>query len=96
MTIILIGNKCDLSHRRVVSYQEGEQFAKEHGLLFMEASAKTAHNVEKVMLYPYCLNLGAIARLVYLKATLFLFFCCCLGILPSCQNCTQENRRWSY
>ncbi|EAY77979.1 hypothetical protein OsI_33024 [Oryza sativa Indica Group] len=47
MTIILIGNKCDLSHRRVVSYQEGEQFAKEHGLLFMEASAKTAHNVEK-------------------------------------------------
>lgn len=74
MTIILIGNKCDLSHRRVVSYQEGEQFAKEHGLLFMEASAKTAHNVEKVMLYPYCLNLGAIARLVYLKATLFLFF----------------------
>uniref|UniRef100_A0A0E0B8U0 Uncharacterized protein n=1 Tax=Oryza glumipatula TaxID=40148 RepID=A0A0E0B8U0_9ORYZ len=50
MTIILIGNKCDLSHRRVVSYHEGEQFAKEHGLLFMEASAKTAHNVEKAFI----------------------------------------------
>uniref|UniRef100_A0A0E0LSP1 GTP-binding protein n=1 Tax=Oryza punctata TaxID=4537 RepID=A0A0E0LSP1_ORYPU len=50
MTIILIGNKCDLSHRRVVSYQEGKQFAKEHGLLFMEASAKTAHNVEKAFI----------------------------------------------
>uniref|UniRef100_A0A0E0EWJ3 Uncharacterized protein n=1 Tax=Oryza meridionalis TaxID=40149 RepID=A0A0E0EWJ3_9ORYZ len=59
MTIILIGNKCDLSHRRVVSYQEGEQFAKEHGLLFMEASAKTAHNVEKAFILA--------ARTVYKK-----------------------------
>ena len=25
---------------------QGEQFAKEHGLIFMETSAKTAHNVE--------------------------------------------------
>ncbi|RLM74590.1 ras-related protein Rab-2-B [Panicum miliaceum] len=47
MTIMLIGNKCDLSHRRAVSYEEGEQFAKEHGLIFMEASAKTAQNVEE-------------------------------------------------
>jgi Ras-related protein Rab-2A len=48
MTVMLIGNKCDLSHRRAVSYEEGEQFAKEHGLVFMEASAKTAQNVEEV------------------------------------------------
>ncbi|CAD6260576.1 unnamed protein product [Miscanthus lutarioriparius] len=47
MTIMLIGNKCDLSHRRAVSYEEGEQFAMEHGLIFMEASAKTAQNVEE-------------------------------------------------
>uniref|UniRef100_I1PM44 Uncharacterized protein n=1 Tax=Oryza glaberrima TaxID=4538 RepID=I1PM44_ORYGL len=33
--------------RRAVSYEEGEQFAKEHGLIFMEASAKTAQNVEE-------------------------------------------------
>lgn len=51
MTVMLIGNKCDLSHRRAVSYEEGEQFAKEHGLVFMEASAKTAQNVEEVMVY---------------------------------------------
>lgn len=49
MTIMLIGNKCDLSHRRAVSTEEGEQFAKEHGLIFMEASAKTAQNVEEVL-----------------------------------------------
>jgi Ras-related protein Rab-2A len=48
MTIMLVGNKSDLSHRRAVSYEEGEQFAKEHGLIFMEASAKTAQNVEEV------------------------------------------------
>ena len=29
-----------------MKFEEGEQFAKEHGLIFMETSAKTAHNVE--------------------------------------------------
>lgn len=48
MTVMLIGNKCDLAHRRAVSAEEGEQFAKENGLIFMEASAKTAQNVEEV------------------------------------------------
>ncbi|EYU44839.1 hypothetical protein ABFS82_08G003400 [Erythranthe guttata] len=47
MTIILIANKSDLAHRRAVSKEEGEQFAKENGLLFMEASARTAQNVEE-------------------------------------------------
>lgn len=50
MTIMLIGNKSDLAHRRAVSYEEGEKFAKENGLIFMEASAKTAQNVEEVNL----------------------------------------------
>ncbi|KAF4385851.1 hypothetical protein F8388_010407 [Cannabis sativa] len=49
MTIMLIGNKSDLAHRRAVSKEEGEQFAKENGLLFLEASARTAQNVEEVM-----------------------------------------------
>jgi len=31
-----------------VSTEEGEQFAKEHGLIFLETSARTAHNVEEV------------------------------------------------
>ncbi|CAL4996445.1 unnamed protein product [Urochloa decumbens] len=47
LTTVLVGNKCDLSDRRAVSYEEGERFAKKHGLFFMEASAKTAHNVEE-------------------------------------------------
>lgn len=52
MTIMLVGNKSDLAHRRAVSKEEGEQFAKENGLLFLEASARTAQNVEEVI----CLN----------------------------------------
>eukprot|EP00293_Proteomonas_sulcata_P009550 CAMPEP_0184294470 /NCGR_PEP_ID=MMETSP1049-20130417/5654_1 /TAXON_ID=77928 /ORGANISM="Proteomonas sulcata, Strain CCMP704" /LENGTH=100 /DNA_ID=CAMNT_0026602767 /DNA_START=863 /DNA_END=1165 /DNA_ORIENTATION=+ len=47
MTIMLIGNKSDLEHRRAVTYAEGEAFAREHGLIFLETSAKTAHNVEE-------------------------------------------------
>ncbi|KAK9117371.1 hypothetical protein Sjap_016318 [Stephania japonica] len=47
MAIALIGNKSDLSHRRAVTREEGEQFAKENGLLFMEASARTSQNVNE-------------------------------------------------
>ncbi|KAM0826015.1 hypothetical protein ACQ4PT_069160 [Festuca glaucescens] len=47
VTLLLIGNKCDLSNMRAVSYEEGQNFAKKHNLLFVEASAKTAQNVEE-------------------------------------------------
>jgi len=47
LVIMLIGNKIDLEHRRVVTTEEGQKFATEHGLIFLETSAKTAHNVEE-------------------------------------------------
>lgn len=47
MVVMLIGNKVDLEARRVVSTEEGHKFAQEHGLIFLETSAKTAHNVEE-------------------------------------------------
>lgn len=50
MTIILVGNKADLSQRRAVSLEEGEDFAREHGLLFLETSAKTSLNVDEAFL----------------------------------------------
>ena len=46
MVIMLVGNKGDLDHRRTVSYEEGEKFAKDNDLIFLETSAKTAVNVE--------------------------------------------------
>lgn len=36
----------DLEGRREVKKEEGEAFAQEHGLVFVETSAKTADNVE--------------------------------------------------
>eukprot|EP00340_Litonotus_pictus_P005264 CAMPEP_0170525704 /NCGR_PEP_ID=MMETSP0209-20121228/11148_1 /TAXON_ID=665100 ORGANISM="Litonotus pictus, Strain P1" /NCGR_SAMPLE_ID=MMETSP0209 /ASSEMBLY_ACC=CAM_ASM_000301 /LENGTH=186 /DNA_ID=CAMNT_0010815089 /DNA_START=78 /DNA_END=638 /DNA_ORIENTATION=+ len=47
IVIILIGNKKDLETKRQVSYEEGESLARENGLMFLEVSAKTAHNVEE-------------------------------------------------
>ena len=39
--ILLIGNKIDLIQERTVNLKEGEQFARENGLFFMETSAKS-------------------------------------------------------
>jgi GTPase SAR1 family protein len=49
MVFILIGNKCDLESERVVSYKEGELFANENNMIFLETSAKTAVNIEEVL-----------------------------------------------
>ncbi len=35
--------------RRAVSFEEGEKFARENGMVFLETSAKTAYNVEEVI-----------------------------------------------
>ena len=50
ISIMLIGNKCDLESKRQVSKEEGEKFAEENGLVFMETSAKTAMNVDEAFL----------------------------------------------
>jgi Ras-related protein Rab-2A len=47
---MLIGNKCDLESQRQVPRSEGESFAKEHGLLFLECSAKEDTNVEEAFM----------------------------------------------
>lgn len=40
----------DLDSRREVKKEEGEAFAREHGLVFMETSARTAANVEEAFI----------------------------------------------
>ncbi|QPG72989.1 Rab GTPase ypt32 [Brettanomyces nanus] len=46
IVIALVGNKSDLEHLRAVPTEEAKNFAAEHNLLFTEASALNADNVE--------------------------------------------------
>ncbi|KAK8882781.1 hypothetical protein M9Y10_045422 [Tritrichomonas musculus] len=46
--LVLVGNKLDLAAQRVVSTNEGADFADEQGLLFFEASAASGENVQKL------------------------------------------------
>ena len=45
---MLVGNKCDKQYEREVSREEGAQLARTFGCEFLETSAKTAHNVERL------------------------------------------------
>lgn len=44
--IILVGNKCDLEHERVVSREEGQALARQFNCKFIETSAKSRLNVD--------------------------------------------------
>ena len=44
----LVGNKADLVHRREVGQAEGEQFAAQHDMTFMECSGLTGLNILKL------------------------------------------------
>ncbi|XP_041941373.1 ras-related protein Rab-26 [Alosa pseudoharengus] len=46
VVLMLLGNKADATHDRVVKREEGEKLAKECGVPFMETSAKSGLNVE--------------------------------------------------
>ena len=44
--IFLVGNKIDLEDRREITFAEGEEYSKKHGLMFCECSAKTGENID--------------------------------------------------
>ena len=44
---ILIGNKCDLEDKRVITHAQGKEFADTYGLKFIETSAKKNLNVSE-------------------------------------------------
>lgn len=47
---LLVGNKSDLTAKRVVSTEQGKEFAESLGIEFLETSAKTSTNVEQAFL----------------------------------------------
>lgn len=44
---MILGNKCDMEDKRVVSKERGESIAREHNISFLETSAKANINIEK-------------------------------------------------
>jgi len=47
---LLVGNKCDLTSKKVVNYQTAKEFADSLGIPFLETSAKNATNVEQAFM----------------------------------------------
>lgn len=50
LTITLVGNKADMTHKRVISNDEIQHFIKEHNLTYVEVSAKTALSVDEAFI----------------------------------------------
>lgn len=47
---LLVGNKCDLAAKKVVSYETAKAYADELGIPLLETSAKDATNVEQAFM----------------------------------------------
>lgn len=47
---ILVGNKCDLSDKKVIDFEAGNQLAEEYGIKFLECSAKSEINVDEAFI----------------------------------------------
>ena len=47
LTVIIIGNKCDLEQQRDVKKEQGEEKSKSNGVAFMETSALSGENIDK-------------------------------------------------
>ncbi|KAI1297921.1 Ras-related protein Rab-10 [Halotydeus destructor] len=46
---MLLGNKCDMDDKRMISKEKGEAIAREHGIKFHETSAKANINIDIVL-----------------------------------------------
>ncbi|CAL4091001.1 unnamed protein product, partial [Meganyctiphanes norvegica] len=47
---MILGNKCDMEDKRVIPKEKGEAIAREHGIRFLETSAKANINIEQAFL----------------------------------------------
>jgi hypothetical protein len=44
---MIVGNKCDMDDKRIISTEKGVELGRHHGIPFTETSAKTNVNIEK-------------------------------------------------
>jgi len=50
IVILLIGNKTDMAHKRMVSTDMAKSYAEENNVTYFETSAKTNDNVSEVFM----------------------------------------------
>ncbi|OMO71513.1 Small GTPase superfamily, partial [Corchorus capsularis] len=48
IVMALVGNKADLQEIREVTVQDGKDYAEKNGMFFIETSAKTADNINRL------------------------------------------------
>lgn len=46
--LFLVGNKCDMDKKRVISVSEGKRYSEYKGLIFAESSAKASVNIKNI------------------------------------------------
>ena len=61
VTTLLVGNKSDLVRQKVVTFTDGKEFANTYGMHFLEASAKTATNVDQAFLTMAATIMGTVS-----------------------------------
>lgn len=44
----MVGNKCDLETKRQVTFDQGKELARQHGIHFLETSAKDTVNIDEL------------------------------------------------
>ena len=66
--MMVVGSKCDRKDARVISAEQGQSFADEHGCKFIEISASDDVNVIEVSLSKNRLiNITQFATCIYIK-----------------------------
>ena len=48
---MILGNKCDMEDKRVVSKERGEAIAREHNIRFLETSAKVTFLLDRAIYF---------------------------------------------
>ncbi|CAG2184131.1 unnamed protein product [Oppiella nova] len=47
---MILGNKCDMDDKRMITRERGETIAREHNIRFLETSAKANINIDRAFL----------------------------------------------
>ena len=61
--VVLIGNKCDCGDQRVVSYEEAVAWARQHGMLYVETSAKNNIKINEAFITLVASSVGRVREL---------------------------------